>query len=170
MGNKKLKKQEKPSGRPRDSFAVVEGQEAFAAQWGYRVEVVKMAKKSGCPGFLAGNRIDPALAIPAINRLMQTKSALPEGIATPQDWLATEKAKREAIKRQQDEGAMMPTADAIRQAGEAMGLTFAELERRDRELPPALAGLPAVEIHKRMTGDTESIRKTLKAKFQEVGK
>ena len=71
---------------------------------------------------------------------------------------------------QVDERSMMPTADAERQAAEAMALTFAELDRRDRELPPALAGLPAVEIHKRMINDTGSIRKTLEAKFKEVGK
>lgn len=67
-------------------------------------------------------------------------------------------------------GEMMLTADAERQACEAMSLTFAELERRDRELPPSLAGLDAVSIFKRMRADTEQIRKTLKEKFEEVGK
>ena len=66
-------------------------------------------------------------------------------------------------------GEMMLTADAHREACEAMSLTFAELERRDRELPPALAGLDAVSIFKRMKSDTEQIRKTLKAKFEDVG-
>lgn len=97
-------------------------------------------------------------------------SDLPEGFSSWKEVLDSEKAKREAIRRQVDEGAMMPTADAKREAGEAMGLTFAELDRRDRELPPALAGLSAVEIFKRMKSDTESIRKNLTEKFKEIGK
>ena len=67
-------------------------------------------------------------------------------------------------------GEMMLTADAERQAAECMALTFAEWERWCRELPPAMAGLDAVAIFKRMTASMESGRKALKKKFEEVGK
>ena len=84
--------------------------------------------------------------------------------------LAILKANRARMERDNRvaAGEMMLTADARRQASEAMAATFGELERRDRELPPALAGLSAVEIFKRMNADTESIRKTLKSKFDGV--
>lgn len=141
-----------------------------AAAIGCPESLLKAAKRKGCKAFLTHGRIDLGLLSPFLWQMVSKATDLPEGFSSWREVLESEKAKREAIKRQQDEGAMMPTADAVRQAGEAMGLTFAELERRDRELPPALAGLSAVEIHKRMTGDTESIRKTLREKFQEIGK
>lgn len=76
-------------------------------------------------------------------------------------------AKRDnAIKA----GEMMPTADAERQAAEAMALTFAELERMAREIPPAIAGCDCVSVSKRISAEIERIRKTLKEKFQEVGR
>jgi hypothetical protein len=68
-----------------------------------------------------------------------------------------------------EDGKTMLVASALKQAGEACGHMMAELERRDRELPPALAGLSAVEIGKRMSADTESIRKTLKEKLTTIG-
>jgi hypothetical protein len=170
MSKQKLKKQETDNTPRRQPFAAVEGQEAFAAAWGYRAEVVKLAKRKGCPGFLAGNRIDPTLAIPAINRMLQVASALPDGIASPQDWLATEKAKRESIKRQQDEKSVIPTADAERANAAAWGFVFAEIDRLCNELPPAAAGLSALEIFKRLTAFRESMRKSAKAKFEEASK
>ncbi len=65
---------------------------------------------------------------------------------------------------------MMPTADAEREASEAMAICFGELERIAQELPPALAGLTAIEIHKRINSSIEQLRKSLKQKFEGVGK
>src|ERR1035441_9204745 len=55
---------------------------------------------------------------------------------------------------------------AWRQGAEACAFFFAELERGERELPPALAGLPAVEIFKRLHNFTETLRKAGKGKFE----
>lgn len=129
-----------------------------------------MAKRQGCRAFISGSRVDSSLLIPFLFKMLQKGSDLPDGFASWREVLESEKAKREAIKRQTDEKSVMPTADAEREAAEAMALTFAELERRDRELPPALAGLSAVEIYKRMNADTESIRRNLREKFQSIGK
>ena len=51
-----------------------------------------------------------------------------------------------------------------------MAMTFSELDRRDRELPPALAGRNAVEISERMLADTKAIKKSLTEKFQGIAK
>jgi hypothetical protein len=53
---------------------------------------------------------------------------------------------------------------------EGVGLLFSELDRRDREQPPALAGRSAVEISERMKADTKSIKKNLEQKFQAIAK
>ena len=63
---------------------------------------------------------------------------------------------------------LMPCASAVKQAAEAMGYTFSELERLAREIPPALAGGTAVEIGKRIAVEVERIRSTLKEKFQTI--
>lgn len=164
-----MKPKKQIGGRQRLEWPVLEGIALTAATIGAPEPLIKAIKKNGSKAFLTGNRIDTGILLPELFAALSKASELPEGVATPQDWLATEKAKREAIKRQQDENSVMPTADAKRQSAEAMALVFAELERRDRELPPALAGLSAVEIYKRMNGDTESIRRNLQNKFEEIG-
>lgn len=73
-----------------------------------------------------------------------------------------------ARKNETEAGELMPCASAARQAAEAMGYTFSELERLCRETPPSLAGLPAVEIGKRLSAEIEKIRSTLKEKFAAI--
>ena len=134
------------------------------------IGLMKAAKKAGCMAFKLGNRVDYLEFVKwywANNA--KSNDEVPDGFASWKEVLESEKAKREAIKRQQDEGRLMSTADAVAQAGAAMGTVFAELERRDRELPPVLAGLEPVEIFKRMMAETERIRAAIKAKFDEVG-
>ena len=68
-----------------------------------------------------------------------------------------------------EEGKMMLCSSAVKQAAEAGGYMFAELERMARELPPALAGQSAVEVCKRISTEVEAIRKTLNEKFESIG-
>lgn len=137
---------------------------------GTPISLLKASKAAGCRAFKLGNRLDYLEFLRWYWNKDVEETGLPDGFASWKEVLESEKAKRETIKRQQDEKSVMTTADACRQAAEAMQVTFMELERRDRELPPALAGLPAVEIFKKMNADTETIRKTLKEKFQQIGK
>ena len=132
--------------------------------------LVKAVKKGGSKAFLTGNRVDTGILIPELFASLAKGSDLPDGIATPQDWLSTEKAKREAIKRQQDEKSVMPTVEAINHAVLAGGFFMSALERIARELPPALAGLPASGIAARLESETESIRRHLKIKLAKIGK
>lgn len=161
---------EKSNGRARTSWPVIEGISVVSAQIGVPESLVKQVKRNGSKAFLTHNRIDTGILLPELFAALSKTNELPEGIASPQDWLATEKAKREAIKRQQDERSVMPTADAVAQASAAGSHFMSELERFCRELPPALAGLSAVEIAKRMTSVAESVRKTLKQKLADIGK
>lgn len=173
MIRKKSKKQEnepaKVSGRQRLTWPVIEGIAAAAAMLGAPEALIKSVKKNGSKAFMTGNRVDTGILIPELFTALIKGSELPEGIATPQDWLATEKAKREAIKRREDEKSVMLIGSAKAQASAAMSMVFGELERRDREMPPALAGQSAVEIGKRMAADTESMRRSFKLKFEEIG-
>jgi AraC-like DNA-binding protein len=81
------------------------------------------------------------------------------------------KEQRAALARKNaaEAGELMPCASAIKQTAEAMGYTFAELERLSRELPPSLSGISAVEVGKRLSAEVEKIRVTLKEKFQAIG-
>lgn len=74
-----------------------------------------------------------------------------------------------ARKNESEAGELMPCASAVKQAAEAGGYMFAELERMAREIPPALAGLDAVSIGKRISAEVEKIRKTLQEKVQAIG-
>lgn len=156
--------------RTRIDFPVLETLEGTAARIGAPVMLVKTVKKSGSKAFMTGNRVDTGILVPELFAALAKGSQLPDGIASPQDWLATEKAKREQIKRQQDEGELVEAADVVRQANEAGGAYMSQLERLARELPPALAGLPSVEIAKRMEIEFERTRTMLKQKMQTIGK
>jgi hypothetical protein len=170
MNQEFMKKQEiSPAKRARVSFPVVEGIGAAASIIGAPKSLLKSSKRAGCKAFLTGNRIDLAILIPFLFGMLAKGNALPAGIATPQDWLATEKAKREAIKRQQDENSLMPVADAWQQCATAWCFVFENLQRAENELPPALAGLSAVEIFERLHAFTERLRTDAKAKFEKVG-
>ncbi len=155
-------------GRPHDPLAKVEGMERFCAQWHYRLAIVKMAKKNGLPGFDAHGRVDPVKLIPALNDMISTGTNLPDGIASPQDWLATEKAKCQAVIRQKLEKSVMPTADAKRQNGEAWAFIFSQLEKLALEGPPDFAGRTAVELGIRLNGFKERMRSEAKLKFEEA--
>jgi hypothetical protein len=169
MNQQNANKQEiSPAKRARVSFPVVESIGAAASIIGAPKSLLKSAKHAGCKAFLTGNRIDLAVLIPFLFGMLAKGSDLPEGIATPQDWLALEKAKREAIKRQIDEKAVAPTAEVLRQIAAGVGMIFSELERLAREQPPALAGRSAVEISERMEADIKTLKKNLREKFETI--
>jgi hypothetical protein len=169
---KNPKKQDAAS-RPsrRITWPVIESAKATAAILGAPLALVKAVKQTpeGARAFLPGNRVDTGILIPVLFAALTKKSDMPDGCETPQDWLATEKAKREQIKRQREEGETMATADARRQAADAWGWLFSELERMERESPPAWSGLSSVELGKRIKAQVEKLRAGAKAKFEEVG-
>lgn len=152
------------------SFPIFESIGSASAMVGCPESLIKTAKRQGCKAFLSGGRIDSGVLIPFLFGMVAKGSDLPEGFSSWKEVLESEKAKREAIKRQQDEKSVMPTSDAVAQASAAGSHFMSELERFCRELPPALAGLSAVEIAKRMTALAESVRKTMKQKLGEIGK
>lgn len=159
------------AGKQQDALPVFESMPQVSAITGMPISLMRAAKKAGCPAFITGNRIRLELLLKwYFAQDGSSQSELPEGLGTWREALNKVQTEREQLKLSNERGETMATADAERQSAEAMALTFAELERRDRELPPALAGLDAVAIFKRMKADTESIRKNLKKKFEEVGK
>lgn len=175
MNQKKSNKPEnsqKPiAGRQRLSWPVIEGIGALSSMLGVPESFVKKVKRDGSKAFLTHNRIDTGILIPELFAAMSKgASELPDGFASWKELLESEKAKREQIKRQSDEGALMATAEAQRQAAQAMQICFSDMERISRELPPAIAGLGAVEIHKRLNSEIETLRKNLTKKFEEIGK
>jgi hypothetical protein len=158
------------TGKHRNTFPIFESIGSAAASIGVGDALLKTAKRKGCNAFISGGRVDSAILIPFLFSMLSQASDIPEGFSSWKEVLESEKAKRESIKRQQDEKSVMPTADAERQAAEAMGLTFGELERIANEIPPAVAGQDAVTIFKRLKSEVERMRKTLTQKFQEIGK
>jgi hypothetical protein len=156
-----------PGGGGRRWLPVVESMGQAAHVLGAPLSLLKAAKRQGCKAFMSGSRVD--LDVLSSFLWAMKPSDLPAGVATAVEWLTLEKAKRETIKRQEDERSVMTTAEACRQASVAGDLTLSELERWEREMPPALAGLTTVEVSKRMHNATEALRKLLKAKFALIG-
>lgn len=150
-------------------FPIFESLAQASSTIGAPLALLKAAKRKGCKAFISGSRVDCASLLPFLFEMLSKGSELPGGMSSAVEWLTTEKAKREAIKRKIDEKSMMPTADAQRQASEACGYLFSELERAERELPPSLAGATAVDIAKRLHGFNEAVRTEAKQKFERIG-
>jgi hypothetical protein len=123
----------------------VEGMKVFCAKWGCSTAMLKTAKQKGCAGFYQ-NRIDPLVVIPFIFNIITAATNLPDGLASWKEVREMNDALISEVKRKEAQKLVMLTSDGKRQAADAMASTFSELDRRDRELPPALAGRSAVEI------------------------
>lgn len=160
-----------PSAKPRDKFPVFETMLQASAVIGCSIDLIRAVKKSKtCPmAFLKGDRIDTGLLLPALFKIMEAESNLPDGVTSPQNWLALENARIKSIIRQKMDGELISATEAIRQAGEAGGYFMEQLERFCNELPPALAGLSVIEIAKRLEVEKERTRKQLQSKLEKIG-
>lgn len=157
--------------KQQDALPVFESMPQVSAITGMPVSLMRAAKKAGCPAFITGNRIRLELLLKwYFSQDGSSQSELPEGLGTWREALNKVQTEREQLKLSNERGETMLTVDAQTQAASAMTEAFSELERMARELPPAMAGLDAVAIYKRMSAEIERIRKTLKKKFEEVGK
>ena len=147
------------------------GIRVFSERTGYSLALIKAVRETsaGAEAFKE-NDIWLLKFVRAANLLLNTANELPKGFATWKEFREMNEARISEVNRKKAQGLLMATADGKRQAGDAMAMTFSELDRRDRELPPALAGRNAVEISERMISDTKSIKKNLAVKFQEIGK
>ena len=161
---------ERSGQKNRIDFPVIESIDNTAARIGCPVALLKSVKKSGSKAFLTGNRVDTGILIPELFAALAKGSDLPDGITTPQNWLATENAKIKAVIRKKLEQSVMPTADAIRHANTAGALFMGELDRLIRESPPALAGLPTSGVAAWLENYVEVVRRRLQIKMQEIGK
>ena len=144
---------------------------AFAAEWGCSVAMLRVAKAKGSPGFESGSRIGPPQVILRfLFKMLSSANDLPAGFATWKEFGEMQVALTNEVKRKEAQKLVMETSEVKRQIGEGVGLMFNELDRRDREQPPALAGRTSIEISERMLADTKSIKKNLAEKFQGIAK
>jgi hypothetical protein len=145
-----------------------------------KLTITALAKKLGVSRQLLASHIKnggaPPLAdvdgwrifLAAIGRTGSAPPDLRRKIAEQRLEILKEQRAALARRNAQEAGELMTCASAVRQAAEAMGLTFSELERLSREIPPSLAGLDAISIGKRLAAEVETIRKTLHEKFQTI--
>ena len=145
---------------------IVYGLKKFSAEYGFSMEQIKAVRNTpeGAKAFRS-NDVVPAEFCRAFNLLVNTCEKVPLGFPTWKDYDAAGKAKTTWVELAKIEGKLGEHAEFKRQAGDAVGFMFSELDRRDRESPPAFAGRSAIEIAERMEADTKSIKRNLAAKF-----
>ena len=145
----------------------VDGLRKFAAEYGFTLEQIKEVRKTADgAASVRQNEVDPPAFCRAFNAMVKTAEKVPLGFATWKDYDAAGKAKTTWVELKKIEGKLGEHSEFQRQAGAAVGYVFQELERMEREEPPALAGRPAVEIAERLTARTKTIKKNLAAKFE----
>ncbi|MDE2102236.1 MAG: hypothetical protein KGL39_33630 [Patescibacteria group bacterium] len=159
------------TGRPKIIYGrKVDGLKKFSAEYGFSLEQIKAVAKTpdGAAAIGENHFVDPAKFCRAFNKLVNTVSDLPKGFASWKEFGESRRAKIADVELQQKKGLLGLHSEFKRQAGEAVGFMFNELDRRDRECPPVFAGRSAVEIAERMESDTKSIKKNLAAKFESL--
>ena len=157
-------------GRPRNNFPVLQSIAQCAGMLGCPDSLLKAAKRQGCKAFIAGGKVDTGILLPFLFAANTKATKMPEGFSSWKEVSEMNTAGILEVKRKTAQKAVMEASEVKRQVAEGIGMIFSELDRRDRELPPAMAGRPAVEISERMLADTKSIKKTLEQKFKEISK
>lgn len=156
-------------GKPRKPWPMFESAEKFCGWAHCPSGLVKLAKQKGCKAFITGHRIDSGLLVPFLFDLLNSEQELPEGVTTWKEANEKFSALRSQLKLEEEKRSLMPTADAERQAAEACNFVDSELQRGENELPPVLAGLPAVECGKILHSFTERLRSAAKKQFSQIG-
>lgn len=156
--------------RQRLTWPTLESMEHAAGVLHFTLEEIKLCKKSGSKAFLSGSRIDSIQLIQDLHDLLHAPKKLPEGFDSWKEFGESRRALIADEELKQTQKITMQVAEAEMQASQAMAFLFGELERIARETPPAIAGLDAVSVHKRLNSDIGLLRKNLERKFQEIGK
>jgi len=146
----------------------VDGLKKFSAEYGFSMEQIKAVMKTpdGAAAIGISHIVDPPKFCRAFNKLVNTVSELPKEFASWKEFLESRRAKIADVELQEKKGLLGPHSEFRRQTGEAVGYIFNELERMEREEPPALSGRSSVEIAERLSARTKTIKKNLQAKFE----
>jgi hypothetical protein len=168
MANPNPNGKSKPGGRI--IWPKLESIPQCAGMLGCSESLLKAAKRAGCKAFISGGRIDTEILLPFLFSVNTKAVKLPDGFASWREVGEMNTAGILEVKRKAAQKLVMETSEVKRQVSEGVGMMFAELDRNDREQPPALAGRSAVEISERMQAGTKAIKKNLEVKFQEIWK
>jgi hypothetical protein len=149
----------------------IRGVKVFSGKTGYSLAFIKavQATPAGAEAF-KDNEIDLLKFVKAANELLNTATDLPAGFATWKEFREMNEARIAEVKRKEAQRLVIEMSEVKRQVAEGVGMLFSELDRRDRECPPAFAGRDSISISERMEADTKAIKKALAQKFQAIAK
>jgi hypothetical protein len=138
---------------------------------GMPLDVMRRMKSAGCDAFSSSGRVNIGKLIRAFFAEFTEGAAdeMPDGVATWREALNRAQTKREELRLQKERGNLMDIESAKLQAAQAMEITFAEMDRLCREMPPALKGLDEVSIFQKLESRREEMRNALKESFAKVG-
>lgn len=143
---------------------------ACSGAMGVPLEVLKDAKDKGCPAFQGGGRVDyQSFSVWFFNGGDEEVSKPDDGTSSWKESLDKQRALKEKLIVEQRSGKLMDIAEGKRQAGEACGFLFGELDRVTRELPPMLKGRDETAVHAELVKSHAVIKKNAKVKFDLVG-
>lgn len=82
--------------------------------------------------------------------------------------LTLAQAQREELKLQNDRRELISWTEAHAQAREAAAFFFGELDRAERELPPAIKGLDEIEAMQALKAFFKSVRENARKRFDTI--
>ena len=158
----------KPKPKQPDKFPVANSMTQVTAWIGMPKALIVALKASGCQAFDSANRVKTGVLLRYFFTVYYADGNLeqpPDGIATWREAWNRVETKRAEIKLEKDKGDVIGIADAEAQAAEAEGFYFAELDRMLRELPTALTGLSAAQVHAVLLRTITDLRQRSREKF-----
>lgn len=141
-----------------------------SASTGIPLAILKQAKANGCPAFRQNNSVSLGEFLRWFFQQAIDNGDLPPGVASWRDALNKFQAQREQIKLAEDRKQVMQFSDAHQQAAEAAAFFFGELDRAERELPPAVKGLDEIEAMQTLKAFFKSVRENARKRFDAIGK
>lgn len=163
--NKKKKSEEK------DLLPVLESMRQVSAATGMPHVLVKSLKNNGCRGFLPGGRVRLSDLLKSFFREYYDETEKPpDGLATWREALNRVQTHRQEILLSKDKGTVLDLPEAERRAAEGEAYYFAECDRMLREMPTALCGLSAGQIHQRIAQFVIELKARSREKFKAVVK
>lgn len=135
------------------------------------VSLMKALKEDGCQAFDAANRVKLGVLMRFFfDQYWDEKEKPPDGLATWREALNRVQTHRQEILLAKDKGTVLDLPEAERRAAEGEAYYFSELDRMIREMPTALCGLSANQIHAKILQFVTELKARSREKFQAVAK
>jgi hypothetical protein len=157
---------------PSDQLPTASSMRHVEALTGMPLTLIRAMKEAGCAAFDMSNRVRLSILLKFFFQQYfdAADEKPPDGLATWREALNRVQTHRQEILLAKDKGTVLDLPEAERRAAEAEAYYGSELDRLMREMPPALCGLSARQIHGVLEKFIDELRLRSQKKFSQYAR